>query len=246
MKSALETDKYVEMYESAANDLYLGGPGFNGSLSGLLGPLREYGADRRKDLSYVLQRPNPPQRGDDGLRSISEWNLDFTTPVEIFVRNGDTNVISVEDFIGGIVVTAEMDEEERSEISEDHITALSLAIRVLYEQDWLHHENLKLALDAESRLPQRGHELDSGDRLLTDSADLVLRGATITRMKKEMIESVRQAHNIAHSFPGTGEELMRDRALRALTRPEHEEGQYAISEDEASAILFDLDRGGLE
>ena len=233
--SYLERQPYIDSYTKASHDLCYGVPSGHGSLLTIRGPLRA-GFDRDNGLRYWLEHER--DLDDESFRPyssvVSNWNLDFSLPTVVRVAGDDSRrVMPIETFVEELCQSL-----GQEGVSEFSVRALSLGIRACYESIWLESQQKELL--TVSRLHAGKNPKDVEDaRLHALAVDVALRSATIDKVRSDMWENIAKAHNIARTFPGTTAELMHDRAMRAITRPEHEPGygQFAMTEGDAIAML---------
>ncbi|MEM6997786.1 MAG: hypothetical protein AAF413_02640 [Patescibacteria group bacterium] len=230
---------YTQAYRGAADALYYGNCSGYGSLSGHSGGALRAEYDKGAGPSYILTRPDQPKRGDKD-RSVSDWNLDYTTDVQIAECDPEagSSIITVEDFVAGLVLSLPSFMTQGHGINNHHISALSAAIRIKYEKGWLDYTGRSVKSSADRYPLQHARDVDD-DKFKNAAADLILRGSHIEAMEREFVKHLREAHDIAlgRGAFGTAREAMFDRAWTAITRPDREVGMYAIGASGGKAML---------
>lgn len=235
-----------KLYQRAANHLcYRGGGELlpYGSLFRIGGPLRAGSDISRSAKGYFLQRPLhfvPSEEPD----KVPDWNLDYTLPVEVAVIRGKEKQITVEEFVGRFVTAqlfnGKMDEFDASEAT--HVSVLSTALRMRYEQKWLDYQQQELRKSSELRTTRRAKDVtDEAFRSL--AVDVPIRQAKVAEMSNELIELVKKAH-----FPNyNSDRIMRDISMnRLMGGCEDYSGptiDYGMTREQAGDILFGVDRG---
>ncbi len=238
--SAHRLSEFKTPYTKMAHELCWSSPGAYGGLFGILGPLRS-DSDHGTGLRYLLEHErssyDPDYFGEEvGRRSsrIRAHNLDFTLPTIVRVFGDDVRqAMPISSFVTELFTALGEDQP-----NEHGVMALSTAIRAEHEKRLLEGMQGDLRDKAKRYAGKNAAEVDdAGLQIL--AVDVALRQANLALINSEMRDHVRAAHDIARTYPGTARELLRDSALRAITRPEQQVGQYAMDPETASSILWE-------
>lgn len=245
MVSARRFSEFEAPYTKIVHDLCWQSSGAYGGLHGILGPLRS-DSNQKTGLRYRLEHERDSFDmdffGDDMAKRSSRiraFNLDFTLPTVVRVFGDEQRqAMPISGFVTELLVA--LGEEE---IDEHGVLAISAGIRAEHEGKLLKWRQGDLKERSARFAGKSVTKVD--DVVLKELAlDVALRQANLNLINSEVRDHIRAAHNIAAHYPGTADEMMTDQALRAITRPDQEFGQFAMDPETASAILRGTSRTG--
>lgn len=201
---------FIERYGEWANRLMYGNlPNGIGSLLLLGGPLQEH-----RDEAPAYYVCHEKSDGIDApIANPSRWNLDFTLPTVIVAKGQQSaDQLSPKQFVldAGALLLG-----KKERFNEKEADALGAGIVRLYESYWFKHQERKLDKVAGQHAGKNTEQVtDHGLQAL--AFDVALRKANLNKLYDVFCHKVREAHDIAHVYPGTPQEYAREQALDEL------------------------------